>query len=74
MPKYTEVPHLIGAGEVLNRRQIAQRWGRKLTTTVIAHIERCVAEDMLHKAYFQFGTSLAWGYAHPEDMPHLEIE
>lgn len=58
-------------GEILTRREIAERVGRSKTTTFIAHLERAVSEGLLHKGWFQLGNSPGWGYGLPETMQKL---
>lgn len=71
MQMYENVAQSIGEGEVLTRAQVAERLGRQKTTTLIGHLERAVREGLLHKAWFNFGDYVAWGYATPATMPRL---
>lgn len=62
----------INPGEVLTRREFADRVGRSKTTAFISHIERAVSEGLLNRAWFQLGNQAGWGYALPETMSRFE--
>ena len=61
----------IQPGEVLTRREYAERVGRSKTTAFIQHLELAVREGLLHKNWFNLGDNDGWGYARPETMQHL---
>lgn len=71
---YERYAKLVQPGEVLTRLELADRAGRKKTTTFISHLERAVQKGLLKKAEFTLGNNIGWGYALPGTMQELELE
>jgi len=71
---YEQYANLVQPGEVVTRLELAERAGRKKTTTFISHIERAVDNGLLKKAQFNLGNNIGWGYALPETMKELELK
>ena len=67
---YTQYPFLFKSGEVLSRRQVAERVGRSYSAAMY-HLERAVSAGLLNKRYGFCGTQPGWCYALPETMPRL---
>lgn len=68
---YIEYPRLFAAGEILSRREIAERVGRSYSCAVY-HLERAVSAGLLNKQYgFTTKYQPGWVYALPETMPRI---
>lgn len=62
----------IGAGEVVSRRQMAERMHVSYTTAQY-HLDRAVAEGHLVRQHGYIGRQPGWVYARPETLPELGI-
>jgi len=67
---YEQYPSLFAKGEILSRRQVAERAGRRYSTALY-HLERAVSAGLLIRVYGYIGTQPGWVYALPETLPML---
>jgi hypothetical protein len=72
---YRDYPQMFRVGELLSRKQVAERVGRSYGTALY-HLERAVSAGLLLKIYSYIGNQPGWGYCLPETqlgIPGLEV-
>jgi hypothetical protein len=67
---YLEWADNIREGELVSRKQMAERMGAHYSTAMY-HLERGVAEGVLDRQVGWVGRQTGWVYGHAETMPRL---
>lgn len=70
---YLDIEAAIGQGDIVTRRQIAARLGRKKTSALVGDIERAVALGVIEKCPGHDGNQNCWVYARPGVFQALEL-
>ena len=66
---YEQYAGVIGEGEVLSRKEVAERVGKHYST-VTYHLERAVSAGLINKAYgYTASGQPGWVYAKKRTMP-----
>lgn len=70
---YEDYPTLFGEGELLSRKEVAERAGKHYSTAMY-HLERAVHMGLLDRVYCYVGVQPGWGYCLPGTQLELGLE